>query len=990
MNESRQERHTAQFYEWEQRGRGWLLCDDAVELEPPFHPFIAHRAPLPYIDDGHRETFLSSLAGMFKKKHVVRDMPAPEVPPIEPVIVEAQEYHTVGISFQRSATIKAERMEQVFVMLSQYPGKYAFEIIADHARIVIQLSCPVHIEDVVQGILQAYFPEAILHHHDVLNLGATAAYITDFGLEEEFMRPLAAPPSGDADPYIGIFTILNGLQSGEQVIIQCLFERTTNPWAESIMRAVTINGKESFFIDDPDMPTLAQEKVSRPLIAASVRLLAGADTLERADTLLRLTAMQLIHSCASKHNRLVPLSNDGYGFEDRLIDMFNRESHRLGMLLNVRELVTIAHFPNYSIRAPKLLYATVNTKAPPHTTGTYRIGINIHQGTTQPVYLPDENRFEHIHIIGKSGSGKSTLLTSLICKDIAGGEGIAVLDPHGDLIEGILPHIPKSRINDVVLIDPSDAAFPVAFNLLRAHSDLEKELLASDLVALFRRFSTSWGDQMNSVFANAILAILESSTGGTLIELRRFLIEKPFRDEFLKTVQDPAIIYYWQHEYPLLKSSSLGSILTRLDTFLRPKLIRHMVSQPQSLDMEQLMDSGKIILVKLSQGLIGEENSYLLGASIVAKIQQAAMARQAKAQSARKPFFLYIDEFHHFLTPSMSMILTGARKYRLGLIVAHQDMQQVSKHDTELASAIIGNAGTRICFRLGEVDAKKFAEGFSSFTAEDILNLERGDAIMRIGRAEHDCNVRVVPVQPNTAYNLQEHIIAASRNTYAVALQEPTKATEDIQYTPVESKPVLEAIPQTQPAHNPEPVKEVSTGDQEKIKEQHAARIEQKQHRYWQNLIKKMAEERGYKASIEFPVLNGKGQVDVSLERDGKKIACEISVSTKPEWELHNIKKCLEAGYDTVIACSSNKTTLQKLQQHVLSECTSNEQQKIVVTEPDQVWTYLDARLAEPQQKEEVIKGYRVKVSYAQVSSEQKDQKHQSLTRIVRDALLKS
>jgi hypothetical protein len=317
---------------------------------------------------------------------------------------------------------------------------------------------------------------------------------------------------------------------------------------------------------------------------------------------------------------------------------------------------------------------------------------------------------------------------------MANGEGIAVLDPHGDLIESILSWIHPDRHKDVIIIDPSDAEFPVGFNILTAHSEIEKDILSSDLVAVFRRLSTSWGDQMNSVFANAILAFLESTKGGTLIDLRRFLIEKSYRDQFLLTVTDPSIVYYWHKEFPILKSGSIGPILTRLDSFLRPKLIRNMVAQNKSLDFEQILDRKKILLIKLSQGLIGNENSYLLGTFLVSKIQQAAMARQAKQEADRSNFYLYIDEFQNFITPSMSAILSGARKYHLGLILVHQDMQQLTKTDTELASSVTANAGTRICFRLGDTDAKRFDSGFSFFDAADLQNLDTGEAIIRIER----------------------------------------------------------------------------------------------------------------------------------------------------------------------------------------------------------------------------------------------------------------
>jgi hypothetical protein len=204
----------------------------------------------------------------------------------------------------------------------------------------------------------------------------------------------------------------------------------------------------------------------------------------------------------------------------------------------------------------------------------------------------------------------------MITQDIAAGHGVAVLDPHGDLIDDIVIRIPEHRTSDVILLDPADEEFPVGFNVLSAHSELEKTLLSSDLVAVFRRLSTSFGDQMVAVLGNAVLAFLESSEGGTLIDLRRFLLDKAFRTKFLETVADEHVRSYWKDEYPLLKGGAHASILTRLNTFLLPKVIRHMVAQKQDrLGMRAIMDGQKILLAKLSQVAIGEDNSHLLGHS---------------------------------------------------------------------------------------------------------------------------------------------------------------------------------------------------------------------------------------------------------------------------------------------------------------------------------------------------------------------------------------
>src|SRR6202012_1270945 len=233
------------------------------------------------------------------------------------------------------------------------------------------------------------------------------------------------------------------------------------------------------------------------------------------------------------------------------------------------------------------------------------------------------------------------------------------------------------------------------------------------------RLSTSWGDQLHSVLQNAINAFLESDRRGTIADLRRFLIEPAFRNDFLKSVRDSEVVYYWQKSFPHLSGNkSIGSILTRLDAFLAQRPIRHMVSQPENrLDFADIMDSGKIFLAKLPEGLLGKENSHLLGTLMVSKFQQIAMSRQAQQVGSRRLFNIYIDEFANFITPSMAEILSGARKYRIGLTLAHHELHQLQR-SPEVASAVMSHPYTRIVFRVGDDDAKKIADGFSFFESQ--------------------------------------------------------------------------------------------------------------------------------------------------------------------------------------------------------------------------------------------------------------------------------
>ncbi len=372
------------------------------------------------------------------------------------------------------------------------------------------------------------------------------------------------------------------------------------------------------------------------------------------------------------------------------------------------------------------------------------MGINDHAGVAKEVWLTPEQRIRHLHLVGASGSGKTTLMFNLIRQDIASGTGFALLDPHGDLVDRVLEMIPPERREDVVLLDPGDEQFIVPFNVLSAHSDFEKTLLSSDLVAIFRAQSTSWGDQMNVVLGNAIRAFLESTGGGTLADLRRFLLDPAWRDQFLKTVTDPEVVFYWKRGFPQLGGNkSIGPILTRLETFLAPKPIRYMVSQRGNrLDFAAMMDQGKIFLAKLPQGQMGKENSHLLGSLLVAKLQQTAMSRQRMEVKLRRPFFVYADEFQNFICPSMAEILSGARKYGIGFILAHQDLRQLER-DKEVASAVLSNAFTRVVFRVSDSDARVLSEGFAHFPADVLQNLPIGKAICRVERANNDFNLAV-------------------------------------------------------------------------------------------------------------------------------------------------------------------------------------------------------------------------------------------------------
>jgi hypothetical protein len=548
--------------------------------------------------------------------------------------------------------------------------------------------------------------------------------------------------------------------------------------------------------------------------------------------------------------------------------------------------------------------------------------------------------------------------------------------------------------------------------------------LASDLVSVFQRLSTSWGDQMNSVLQNAILAFLESDRRGTLADLRSFLIEPLFRNEFLKSVKDSEVVYYWQKSFPHLSGNkSIGSILTRLDTFLAKKPIRHMVSQPENrLDFAQIMDSGKIFLAKLPEGLLGKENSYLLGTLMVSKFQQMAMSRQAQQIAARRDFWIYIDEFANFITPSMAEILSGARKYRIGLTLAHHELHQLQR-DPEVASAVMSHPFTRIVFRVGDDDAKRLAEGFSYFEAKDLRNLDIGQAVCRVERSDFDFNLAIpLPDEPNKdeATTRRQEVITVSRNKYGTARADveamlaKSRATSPANEPPVTSpsaKPTAFA-PQPQPTraaevHSspvvmPQTSEPPKTSEIPKTKEQPVPIVKHEaprdlgrggaQHQAIQKRIKEAAEGLGFRSIIEKPVLDGQGSVDLWIERIGQSIACEISISTTIDHEVGNVAKCLKAGLPKVAVICLDEERLRKISNAVSGSLGAELAARVEYFQPDQFIAHLKTLplpVAPTPAALKTRRGYKVKSSFSDLSPEEQKQREEMAIQSIAEAMKK-
>ena len=353
--------------------------------------------------------------------------------------------------------------------------------------------------------------------------------------------------------------------------------------------------------------------------------------------------------------------------------------------------------------------------------------------------IKNNDRRQHFYIIGKSGTGKTSLLANMALQDIQNGKGLAIIDPHGDFVEEVAERIPESRANDTIYFNPSDTDYPIGFNVLEVPDPKYKHLVASDLMGIFTKiWANVWSARMEYILTNCILALLDTP-GTTLLGIPRILVDQNYRRKIIENVKDPVVKAFWTHEFDVwrdqFRNEAIVPIQNKVGQFLSTSLIRNIVGQQKSsLNISDIMNSGKILLVNVSKGRVGEDNAGLLGAMLITKIQLAAMERVRIAEKERKDFYLYVDEFQNFVTDSFASILSEARKYRLNLIVAHQYIGQlISGTSTKVRDAIFGNVGTMLAFRVGAADAEFLEKEFEpEFVIQDLVNLPNFNIYLKL------------------------------------------------------------------------------------------------------------------------------------------------------------------------------------------------------------------------------------------------------------------
>ncbi len=388
------------------------------------------------------------------------------------------------------------------------------------------------------------------------------------------------------------------------------------------------------------------------------------------------------------------------------------------------------------------------------------------------------DRQRHVYVIGKTGTGKTTLLENMAIQDIQNGRGVGIVDPHGEFAQKMLDHVPSDRINDVIYFNPADLDYPIAFNFIEKVDPEYKHLVASGLVGIFKKlWAESWGPRLEYVLRNAVLALLEYP-GSTLLGIMRMLTDKKYRNKVIDNLKDPVVKSFWVEEFAKYPDrfmvEAVAPIQNKVGQFLTSSLIRNIVGQTtSSIDIRKAMDEKKILIMNLSKGAIGEDNSALLGAMLITRIQLAAMSRIDIPEEERQNFYLYVDEFQNFATESFADILSEARKYRLNLILAHQYIAQM---DEVVRDAALGNVGTTISFRVGAYDAEYLEKEFApEFTAQDIVNLGFADTYLRLmidGMASRPFSAHTLPPIPKPIKSYADKIINVSRERYTTSRDE--------------------------------------------------------------------------------------------------------------------------------------------------------------------------------------------------------------------------
>ncbi|MFH1561422.1 MAG: DUF87 domain-containing protein [Patescibacteria group bacterium] len=663
------------------------------------------------------------------------------------------------VSLSRTNEIKIDAMEQIIASLYSIKkgGRFkflhpqphiSFEIASSNNEIFFYVSCPKNMVELVERQIHGGYSDAevkIVDEYNIFSENGKVAYAW-LGTKKDSFYPLKTFRELSTDSLSAITSAMAKLGDGEGAAIQVLISPAESDWQKAGRAFVSQTKKQetdpekaSFKVDARTLEAV-ESKCAKPGFEVAIRIVVCAPDKELANAHL--------NNIKSSLSQLDSPWNGLGGKKIRLKHFFMTDFiyryqpifwNKGKTILNSEELATLFHFPNKTVETPNIHWLRARQASPPAdlpTSGLY-LGKSLYRGVEKPIYIEEDDRRRHFYIVGRTGTGKSELMKEMLIQDIQAGKGICLIDPH-DLAEKILQYIPPERAEDVVYFDPSDLDRPMGINLLEAKTEDQKHFVANSIINLMYKLYDPYktgivGPRFEHAIRNAMLTVM-CEPGATFIEIVRALTDSRFVQELLPKVKDPMIRRYWTDQIAQTsdfhKSETLDYIVSKFGRFVTNRMMRNIIGQSDSsFDFRKIMDEGKILIIDVSKGKIGEENSSFLGLILVPRLLMAAMSRQDVPEDQRRDFYLYVDEFQNFATPDFAQIMSEARKYKLNLVVANQFTSQM---EDEVKNAVFGNVGTLASFRVGVADANFLAREFQpTFNEQDLLNVERFHAYVK-------------------------------------------------------------------------------------------------------------------------------------------------------------------------------------------------------------------------------------------------------------------
>ena len=692
-----------------------------------------------------------------------------------------------------------------------------FEMATIDGEICFYVTCPKNLQSLVEKQIHGQYPSASIEEIPYYNPFKSGQKIAaaQLELDKKFVYPIKTYLKLESDSLLSISNTLSKIGAEDAAAIQIAIRPKDNKWRKTAEEAIgkiktgQKSGAGAFLKDlgktaagKPLQPGTEQktsqpesEKPLSPAQEAEIKGIQEKIAKVGFDTQIRIITAAKEESEAEAHlNNIIssfaqfnnPELNGFKKIKDKnkaklILDFIFRKfgDPQKSQILNTEELASIFHFPNKGVETPNIKWLSAKDAPAPANLpdqGTL-LGQSIYRGQRKQVKITDEDRRRHIYAIGKTGTGKTTLFVSMALSDIRAGKGVCYIDPHGDAINEILPKIPRERVNDVIVFNPADTQIPLGLNLLEAETPEQRDFIVQEAIQIFYKLFDPEkigivGPQWEHWMRNASLTLMADPAGGTLIEIPRLFVDKEFRDKKLVHVKDPQVRQFWEKQIAQTaefhKSEMLNYFTSKFGRFITNEMMRNIIGQTKSgFDFRETMDEGKILLINLSKGMIGEVNSNLLGMICVAKLQMAAMSRADIPEEQRKDFNLYVDEFQNFATENFAQILSEARKYRLSLNLTNQYIAQL---DESIRDAIFGNVGTILSFRIGAGDAEFLAKEFTPvFDQEDLINIDKYHAYIKLlinGVASKPFSMETIKDQAPVYPKMRQYVFQLSRSKY--------------------------------------------------------------------------------------------------------------------------------------------------------------------------------------------------------------------------------